>query len=49
MPCRNSCRLYIHLAFTYYVGPSSVVCNELGLASPFPPNESACSVMFIGS
>jgi hypothetical protein len=25
MQCRNPCRLYIHLAFTCYVGPPSVV------------------------
>jgi hypothetical protein len=37
MPGRNPCRLYIHLAFTYYVGPSSIVWSELGLAPPFPP------------
>ena len=37
MPCRNLCRLYIHLAFTYSVGPSSVVWSELGPATPFPP------------
>ena len=37
MPCKNPCRLYIHLAFTYYVGPLSVVWTELGPASPFPP------------
>jgi hypothetical protein len=37
MPYRNPCTLYIHLAFTYFVGPSSVVWNELGLAPPFPP------------
>jgi hypothetical protein len=29
MPCRNLCRLYIHLAFTYSVGPSSVVWSKL--------------------
>ena len=35
MPCRNPCRLYIHLAFTYSVGPPSVVWSELGyLVSP---------------
>jgi hypothetical protein len=28
---------YIHLAFTYSVGPSSVVGSELGPAPPFPP------------
>ena len=37
MPCRHPCRLYIHLAFTYSVGPSSVVWSKLGLAPPFPP------------
>ena len=34
MPRRNPCRLYIHLAFTYSVGPSSVVWRP---APPFPP------------
>ena len=33
MPCRNPCRLYINLAFTHSVCPSS----ELGPALPFPP------------
>ena len=37
MACRNPCRLYIHLAFAYSVGPSSVVKNELRQAPPFPP------------
>ena len=37
MPCRNACRVYIHLAFTNSVGPSSVVRSELGPALPFPP------------
>ena len=37
MPRRNPCRLYIHLAFTYYVGPSSVVWSKFGPAPPFPP------------
>ena len=37
MPCRNPCRLYIHLAFTYSIGPSSVVWSELGPAPPCPP------------
>ena len=37
MPCRNPCKLYIHLAFKYFVGPSSVVWSELGPpAPPFP-------------
>ena len=35
MPCRNPCRLYIHLAFTYSVGPSSIAWSELGPAPPF--------------
>ena len=26
MPCRNPCRLYIHIAFTDSISPSSVVC-----------------------
>ena len=29
MPIRNPCRLYIHLAFTYFVGPSSIVQSNL--------------------
>jgi hypothetical protein len=33
----NPHKLYIHLAFTYSVGPSSVVGSELGPAPPFPP------------
>jgi hypothetical protein len=37
MPCMNPCRLYLHLAFTYLVGPSSIVWRELGPAPPFPP------------
>jgi hypothetical protein len=37
MPCRDPCRLYIHLAFTYSVGPSSIVWSELGPALPCPP------------
>jgi hypothetical protein len=37
MPCRNPCRLYIHLAFTYFVGASRVVWSELGPVAPFPP------------
>ena len=36
MPCKNSCRLYIHLAFTSF-GPSGVVWSKLRLAPPFPP------------
>ena len=37
MPCKNSCGLNIHLAFTYSVGPSSVVWSKVGPVSPFPP------------
>jgi hypothetical protein len=37
MPCKNPCRLYIPLAFTYSIGPSSLVRSELGPAPPFPP------------
>ena len=49
MPCRNPCRLNIHLAFTYSVGPSSVVWSKLGPAPPIPTNKSAWSVMVTGS
>ena len=34
---RKPRRLYIHLAFTYSVGPSSVVWSELRPAPPFQP------------
>jgi hypothetical protein len=37
MLCREPCKIYIHLAFTYSVGPSSVVWSELRPAAPFPP------------
>ena len=37
MPYMNPCRLYVHLAFTYSVGPSSVVWSKLGPAPPFSP------------
>ena len=30
MPRRNPCRLYIHVAFTYSIGPSNIVWSELG-------------------
>ena len=36
MSCRNPCRLYIHLAFTYSVGPSSLVRSEREWDLPFP-------------
>ena len=35
--CRNPCRLYIRLACTYSVGPSSVVWSDFGPAPPSPP------------
>ena len=37
MSCRNPCWLHIHLAFTYSIGPSSVLWSELGPAPPCPP------------
>ena len=37
MPWRNPCRLCIYLAFTYFVGSSSIVWSKLGLTPPFPP------------
>ena len=38
IPCKNPCTLYIHLAFTYSIGPSSVVwSSELGPSPPSPP------------
>ena len=37
MPYRNPCIFYTHLAFSYSVGPASVVWSELGPAPPFPP------------
>ena len=37
MPCRNPCRLYIHFAFTYSIGVSSIVWRELGAAPSFRP------------
>jgi len=37
MPCRNPCRLHIHLAFTYSIGPSSVAWSKLGPAPSFLP------------
>ena len=49
MPCRNPCRLYIHLAFTYSVGPSSVVWKRTWTGSTFSTNESAWSTLVIGS
>jgi len=36
MSCRKPCRLCTHLAFTYSVGPSSVVWSKLGPALAFP-------------
>jgi hypothetical protein len=50
IPHRNPCRLYIHLAFTYSVGPSSVVCvKRTWTGTAFSTNESAWSVMDTGS
>ena len=49
MPCRNPCRLYIHFAFTYSIGPSSVVWSELGPALPFPLMRVLKSVIATGS
>jgi hypothetical protein len=49
LSCRNPCRLYIHLAFTCSIGPSSIVWSELGPAPPFSTNESAWSVMVTGT
>ena len=49
MPRRNSCRLYIHLAFTCSIGPSSVVWSELRPAPPFPPMRDQWSVMVTGT
>ena len=37
MSRRHPCRLHIHLAFTYSVGPSSGVWSQLGPAPLFPP------------
>ena len=51
MPCRNPCRLTIHLTFTYILRWSlkRSVKLELGSAPPFSTNESAWSVMVTGS
>ena len=37
MPCRNPCKCYIRLAFTYLFGPSSILWSELWPAPPFSP------------
>ena len=42
-PRRNPCRLYSHLAFTYSVGPSSVVVKRTRTGSALSTNESAWS------
>ena len=47
IPCRNPCKLYIHLAFTYSDGPPSVVWSEL-IGSAFSTNESAWIAMVTG-
>jgi hypothetical protein len=36
MPCRNPCRVYIHLAFTYFFSPSSILWSKIGLGLPSP-------------
>jgi hypothetical protein len=48
MPCRNPCRLYIHLASTYSVGPWSAVWSELRPTPPFPPVRFSWSAMVTG-
>jgi len=48
MPCRNPCRLYIHLASTYSVGPWSAVWSELRPTPPFPPVRFSWSAMVMG-
>ena len=49
MPCKNPCRLHIHLAFTYFIGSSSVVWSELGLAVSFPSMRVLEEAMVTGS
>ena len=44
MPCKNLCRVYVHLAFTYFVGPCEV--NLTG--STFSTHECVWSVMVMG-
>ena len=43
------CRLCIHLAFTYSVGPSSVALKRTWTGSAFSTNESAWTGMLTGS
>ena len=45
MPCRNPCPIYIHLAFTYSIGPSTEVWNVkwTWTRSASSTNESAWS------
>jgi hypothetical protein len=45
MPCRNPCRLSIHLASTYSVGSWSVVWSERRPAPLFPPVRFAWSAV----
>ena len=40
MPYKNPRRFYTRLAFSYSIGPSSVVRRELGPAPPFPPTRA---------
>jgi hypothetical protein len=49
MPCRHPRRLYIHLASTYSVCPSSILGSELGPAPPFPPMRVLEVQMVMGS
>ena len=49
MPCRNPCRLYIHLAFTYSICPLSVVWSQTWTGSAFSTNESAWNPLVTGT
>jgi hypothetical protein len=49
MPCRNPCRLYIHLAFTYSIGALERSVKRTWTSSTFFTNESAWSMMVTGS
>jgi hypothetical protein len=48
LPCKNPHRLYLHLAFTYSGGPSSVERSELWTSSAFSTNDNAWSLMVTG-
>jgi hypothetical protein len=49
MPCKNPCRLSIHLAFTYSVGSFDRSVKRNWTGSTFSTNESAWSVLVTGS